>query len=61
MYLMVEFITNLLLVAEKDAVRVTGKVYRITQSLQSLGIPKRTEWEILEVTTILNITRIYSN
>jgi len=40
---MVEFITNLLLVAEKDAVRVTGKVYRITQSLQSLGIPKRTE------------------
>jgi len=61
MYLMVEFITNLLLVAEKNAVRVTGKVYRITQSLQSLGIPKRTEWEILEVTTILNITRIYSN
>jgi len=61
MYLMVEFITNLLLVAEKNAVRVTGKVYRITQSLQSLGIPKRIEWEILEVTTILNITRIYSN
>ena len=58
---MVEFITNLLLVAEKDAVRVTGKVHRITQSLQSLEIPKRTEWEILEITTILNITRIYSN